>query len=184
MDHEPDAPPIVDADAARRAAIPTLLAFLDEHDAACPECGYPLRGLSGDHCPECGWAIRLRPADGIDRGRVVRMARWVAWFGLLMSSLSLLQFIVFTLLGVFGGPPWGGFLDWRSVVYECAQLIVFVISIAGLITLGKRSTALPARIVLRRTKRVVLGIVWVLAISAAGSMVLWMFQMFLSGVYF
>lgn len=184
MDHEPDAPPIVDPYAARGAATASLIAFLDEHDAACPECGYPLRGISGIHCPECGWAIRLRPADGIDRRRVVRMARWVAWFGLVLSSVSLLQFIVFALLSTFGGPQWGGMLDWRWVVYQCAQLIVFVISIAGLISLGKRSTALPARVVLRRTKRVVLGIVWVLAINAAGSMVFWIIQVFLSGVYF
>ncbi len=31
----------------------TLREFLHEHDAACPSCGYSLRGLTIDVCPEC-----------------------------------------------------------------------------------------------------------------------------------
>jgi hypothetical protein len=34
--------------------------FLASRDAACPACGYNLRGLREARCPECGEAIALR----------------------------------------------------------------------------------------------------------------------------
>ncbi len=34
-----------------------LRSFLAERDAPCPECGYGLRGLTGDRCPECGTQV-------------------------------------------------------------------------------------------------------------------------------
>lgn len=36
-----------------------LLAFLAEHDAPCPACGYNLRQLSRPVCPECGLSLKL-----------------------------------------------------------------------------------------------------------------------------
>ena len=36
-----------------------LLAYLREHDAACPACGYNLRMLGAPRCPECGRGLRL-----------------------------------------------------------------------------------------------------------------------------
>lgn len=32
----------------------TTRRYLKEHDAACPGCGYNLRGLKSQRCPECG----------------------------------------------------------------------------------------------------------------------------------
>ena len=43
-------------DARRREM---LLAFLAEHEAACPECGYNLRALTRAVCPECGQELVL-----------------------------------------------------------------------------------------------------------------------------
>jgi hypothetical protein len=40
-----------------------LLAYLAEHDAACPVCGYGIRGLSWALCPECGSELRLGVAS-------------------------------------------------------------------------------------------------------------------------
>lgn len=36
-----------------------LTAYLSERDAACPGCGYNLRGLTGRACPECNQRLRL-----------------------------------------------------------------------------------------------------------------------------
>ncbi len=36
-----------------------LRAFLAGRDAACPRCGYNLRGLVGAECPECGLGLSL-----------------------------------------------------------------------------------------------------------------------------
>ncbi|HEX2838742.1 MAG TPA: hypothetical protein VHN77_11495 [Phycisphaerales bacterium] len=36
-----------------------LRAFLAGRDVACPNCGYSLRGLVGDHCPECNEGLKL-----------------------------------------------------------------------------------------------------------------------------
>ena len=38
----------------RRARLRRLLDYAREHDVACMECGYNLRGLDCDRCPECG----------------------------------------------------------------------------------------------------------------------------------
>lgn len=38
----------------------SLRAFLAERDAACPSCGYNLRGLPSPACPECNQALRLQ----------------------------------------------------------------------------------------------------------------------------
>lgn len=58
----------------------------------CPECGYSLRGSTGDRCPECGqpfptserffrrWACRRLPWDRFDRrGRVRALVASVLW---------------------------------------------------------------------------------------------------------
>ena len=36
-----------------------LIAYLRDRDAACPLCGYNLRGLTSSRCPECGRRVRL-----------------------------------------------------------------------------------------------------------------------------
>jgi hypothetical protein len=36
-----------------------LRAFLSDRDAACPVCGYNLRGVSEGRCPECGYRSAL-----------------------------------------------------------------------------------------------------------------------------
>ncbi|MCE7973090.1 MAG: hypothetical protein DYG92_02010 [Leptolyngbya sp. PLA1] len=38
---------------------PLLAAFLAEHDVACPNCGYNLRGLDKPRCPECGVTLTV-----------------------------------------------------------------------------------------------------------------------------
>ncbi|HEV7298939.1 MAG TPA: hypothetical protein VGN72_06195 [Tepidisphaeraceae bacterium] len=44
---------------AASGAAQMLLAFLREHDAACPVCGYNLRALTRPVCPECGHELVL-----------------------------------------------------------------------------------------------------------------------------
>lgn len=39
-----------------------LRRFLAERDAACPGCGYNLRGLATDKCPECNQHLEMRVA--------------------------------------------------------------------------------------------------------------------------
>jgi len=39
-----------------------LREFLATREAACPSCGYNLRGLVGGMCPECNQEIALRIA--------------------------------------------------------------------------------------------------------------------------
>jgi hypothetical protein len=49
---------------ARRRA--ELLEYLRTHDAACPRCGYSLRGLAGVQCPECAWVFDLALLRGAE----------------------------------------------------------------------------------------------------------------------
>ena len=39
-----------------------VVEFLSDADAACPVCGYQLRGIGADRCSECGSAIHLEVA--------------------------------------------------------------------------------------------------------------------------
>lgn len=50
------------------AAHDMLLAFLREHDADCPACGYNLRALTQPVCPECGTELVL--SVGVRRVRL------------------------------------------------------------------------------------------------------------------
>lgn len=49
-----------------------LAAYLSARDAACPGCGYNLRGCAAGACPECGRALRLE-IEGRERGVRHRM---------------------------------------------------------------------------------------------------------------
>lgn len=53
----------------------SLRAFLSSHDAACPRCGYNLRGVRASHCPECGSAIDLAALQEHEQFRLWRESR-------------------------------------------------------------------------------------------------------------
>lgn len=57
--------------------------FLAARDAACPGCGYNLRGSAGGACPECGRAIELALAGGPAR------RTWVALLLVFLAVLAL-----------------------------------------------------------------------------------------------
>src|SRR5262249_3110784 len=38
---------------------PALVSFLAARDAACPSCGYNLKGVESARCPECGTRLEL-----------------------------------------------------------------------------------------------------------------------------
>lgn len=92
--------PVHDADTAK------LLAWLADHDAPCPLCGYNLRALTRAVCPECKQELVL--TVGAKRVRL-------AWFLIalapgMFSGIAALFLAVpivgQTLLGT-GYPPWG-----------------------------------------------------------------------------
>lgn len=56
-----------------------VVAYLAERDAACPMCGYNLRGQKERCCPECGEKIELHLGVGLKRDRsTIRLARALA----------------------------------------------------------------------------------------------------------
>lgn len=80
-----------------------LREYLATRDAACPSCGYNLRGLTSDHCPECHQEIALRvslvePRVGLFLVGVVGWAMG-AGFSVLLQIYSVIAFIRF---GSFG----------------------------------------------------------------------------------
>lgn len=53
----------------RQAPGTPLEQSLADRDAACPRCGYNLRGLKGERCPECGEPVSLESLENrIPRG--------------------------------------------------------------------------------------------------------------------
>ncbi len=85
-----------------------LTAFLSERDAACPRCGYSVKGLVDGRCPECGEGLELglRAVHGIDK-------LWLLGLLALMAGVGASGFI-FGLMIYFAidMPPW---MDvWRE----------------------------------------------------------------------
>lgn len=82
-----------------------LRMFLAAQDAACPSCGYNLRGLAGEACPECNQRLVL--AVGLAEPRLGwYLAAVIANALGLGFSLLLAGFIVLNvLMRTRGGPP-------------------------------------------------------------------------------
>ncbi len=57
-----------------------LRAYLEQHEAACPTCGYSLRGCVTEVCPECGAGLALALAPRrVDRRTLLLLAMMLAW---------------------------------------------------------------------------------------------------------
>lgn len=170
---EPDTAHPPEAGDQRRASVPALTVFLDNHDAACPECGYSLRGIKNDHCPECGWVISLRPSDGIDRDRVLRLTRWVALIGLVISTTKLLEPAMMLLSsgGGFGLP--GAYL-----VFYSGHILLLALSLSTLVSIRRLRVA-TARALLRSTTRLtrLMGILILLVVIVPFLLRLFMMSM-------
>ena len=85
------------------ADLDALREYLATRDAACPSCGYNLRGLTSDRCPECHQEIALR-VSLVDPRVGLFLVGVVAWaLGAGFSALLLLYgVIVLIRFGTFG----------------------------------------------------------------------------------
>jgi hypothetical protein len=171
MDTEPTPPPIVNEDTVRRVSLESLLIFLDKNEANCPECGYSLCGIKSVNCPECGWVITLCPNDGIDRRRIIQTTRWFVYMGLILSLANMMQWI-----GVVVMSGWSYVSDWRWLVFEAIQMVLFVLSMSSMIYLLRRSHSWPTRILLIHTRWISLAIVSVIAITSVTTFCMWLVE--------
>lgn len=73
---------------------PQLIEVLSRHEAACPHCGYNLRGLQSSACPECG--------------------KTVTWQGLLNRSVTISLSWVVALIGMGVSLP-ESFFKWQRL---------------------------------------------------------------------
>jgi hypothetical protein len=171
MDTDPAPPPIINEDAARRASLQSLLIFLDNQDAGCPQCGYSLRGIGSDHCPECGWAITLRPSDGIDRRRVLLLTSWIAAIGLIISLTDLLHGAI-TWFVIVVLPRGGGLSRWSTwLIFQPWHVVLLVLSAATLLRV-RRMRTMPTSKLLRQSRRFSLAILITIAVVCVGPLVL------------
>ena len=100
---------------------PLLRQFLADNNAACPGCGYNLRGVTSQICPECGTELRIdlagrRPAPLLTRLTWVAITLtclhtatviWSTWFFLWMGWMSLVG---------NGGTDWSLFLPRFALI--------------------------------------------------------------------
>lgn len=101
--------------------------FLAENDAACPGCGYNLRGLTGRVCPECAQSLRLMVAL-----QEPRLGMWIA--GVIGTAAGagfngLLLIYVVVMMAREGGIRGGSFM----VPFLAINLIGLLVQSAALI---------------------------------------------------
>jgi hypothetical protein len=63
-----------------------LTQFLADRDAACPHCGYNLRGLREAECPECASPVSLTVEAGYE-ARLAGLAVWALILAAIWSTL-------------------------------------------------------------------------------------------------
>ena len=136
-------------------AIFVLLAFLRDHDAPCPVCGYNLRHLTVPRCPECGRELKLSvgATEPYLRG----------WIALIIPNLLSAGMGVFIILITIMAGEWPERGD-RPLMNAVLIFWVANIPIGGL-AIGMRRTFM------RWTKELQLGIAvgwWLLAVAAFG----------------
>jgi hypothetical protein len=85
-----------------------LIDYLRENEAACPRCGYSLRGLSRPYCPECGYGFDLKSLVSRDTRSRLRLEvdaaleHHYAWIVVVGANL-----LIMALVAPFGSPwPW------------------------------------------------------------------------------
>ena len=132
-----------------------LLAFLRDHDAPCPVCGYNLRHLTVPRCPECGRELKLSvgATEPYLRG----------WIALIIPILLSAGMGVFILLITMMAGRWPERGD-RTLMNAVLIFWVANIPIGGL-AIGMRKTFM------RWNKELQLGMAvawWLLAVTAFG----------------
>ncbi len=81
-----------------------LLAYLRDHDAPCPVCGYNLRHLTHDVCPECGHQFKL--AIGSVHAAFGYLLAFLAPM-MMVAGLALVIAALFLVLGAPAPREWG-----------------------------------------------------------------------------
>lgn len=145
--------------AAAERAGEMLLAFLREHEAACPVCAYNLRGLTRPRCPECGHDLVL--TVGTARLRLGWLLATVApgFFSGIAAA--------FLLVPIVGRLGWG---DGRmSVALNALDLFGLCSGAAAILIARRRSRFLAQP--RARQRAIALGI-WLVHAAARGLFVL------------
>lgn len=133
-----------------------LLEFLRDRDAACPRCGYNLRGLSEPRCPECAERLELRVGLSTPRFGWLVAAMTPGLFSGVCAAL--LAFPLWRSAGV-SGPPTPMYVAEAFGVVSAAGAVLMYAS-------RRRLLAMPG------ARRVGLAVaVWVVHVAAFGLLV-------------
>lgn len=107
----------------------SLRLFLAERDAACPECGYNVRGLAADACPECHRRLELEiariPRPSRRRWRLLLL---LAALGAVRAPVGLWQVGYQIVMGRLGG------LGLVVLVTTCIWAVMYLL--LGLLCVG------------------------------------------------
>jgi len=133
-----------------------LRAYLADRDAACPVCGYNLRGLDSQKCPECGATLDWRALSaGLKRGP------WLA--ALISIGLALGLMLTVSVAGIRANlvvPPWGR--AWGPVVIHGGGAVLYALALFTIIWKRRRFWWI-GRANQVRLAAVICALVWLIA---------------------
>jgi len=125
--------------------VDALRLFLATHDAACPGCGYALRGVQSEQCPECGRRLVLELEREWRSKAYQRVCLGGTLAGLMLNGGYSGMYLGGLLLG-YRSISYYGLLEWVTLIGSPLLAMVCFVSLVSLVT-GRRRAWSKRRVI-------------------------------------
>lgn len=125
--------------------VDALRLFLADHDAACPGCGYALRGVQSDACPECGRRLVLELEREWRSKAYQRVCLGGTLAGLMLNGGYSVVYLGGLLFGYYD-MSYYGLLEWVTVIGSPLLTVICLVNLVSLVV-GRRRAWSKRRVV-------------------------------------
>lgn len=125
--------------------VDALRMFLASHDAACPGCGYALRGAQADVCPECGRRLVLELEREWKSKAYQRVCLGGTLAGLMFNGAWAFMYVGGLILGNYG-LSYYRVVDWVTLIGSPILAVVCLVNFVSLVA-GRRRAWTRRRVI-------------------------------------